>query len=274
VSRGSEKATESKFGSDGVKERDLNYSLEKRKAVVEMCEQRGWVMYDPMFPTDKEERLFFPLNKVSIEKINRTYEKMECIGEIPMDEASGEALLGAGGVLEDGLQVGVPGMSTDGQLSFLDAMTSAPRAATPKGKPPPKPKKSDEVPEGTPEFTELDVPTMIRALLVDIRKEAGEAKSFAVQLDGKELSNDLMAQMNKHSKFMYAMAKKLDEMASLGVAEMDAFKPYLQRLDLAQQWYVARSKSAKGLLRPFMPATSKAAGKGKAKAKAPNEDVE
>jgi hypothetical protein len=273
VSRGSEKATESKFGSEGVKERDLNYPSEKKKAVIEMCEQRGWWMWDPMFPTDKEERMFFPLNKVSIEKINRTYEKMECIGEIPMDEASGEALLGDGGLLEDGLQVGVPGMSTDGSMSILDAMGSAPRAATPKNKPQAKPKPQDP-PGGLPELTEMDVPTMIRALLVDIRKEGGEAKGFAVQLDGKELSNDLMTQMNKHSKFMHAMAKKLDKMASLGVADMDAFKPYLQRLDLAQQWYVARSKSAKGLLRPFMPASSKAAGKAKAKPKAPNEDLE
>ena len=104
------------------------------------------------------------------------------------------------------------------------------------------------------------MPTMIRGLLIDIRKEAGEAKSFAVQLDGKELSDELMKQMTQHSRILYAMAKKLDEMASKGVEDAKDYKPYLQRLDAAQVWYQTRSKSARGLLRPF------AAAKGKAKA--------
>jgi hypothetical protein len=106
----------------------------------------------------------------------------------------------------------------------------------------------------------------MRELLTVVRKEAGEAKSFAVQLDGKELSDELMVQMNKHSRLLYAMAKKLDEMVSSGVEDMESYKPYLNRLDALQTWYQPRAKSAKGLLRPFMSAS-----KGKAKAKAQAE---
>jgi len=32
---------------------------------------------------------------------------------------------------------------------------------------------------------------------------------------------------------------------------MNEYTPYLKKLDVAQQWYQTRSKSAKGLLRPF-----------------------
>ena len=37
----------------------------------------------------------------------------------------------------------------------------------------------------------LDFPNTVRQLLVDVRKEAGEAKSYQIQLHGKELSSEL-----------------------------------------------------------------------------------
>jgi len=47
-------------------------------------------------------------------------------------------------------------------------------------------------------------------------------RGFAVQLHGKELSNELEEQMTKHSKFLYAMAKRLDEMISSGSHDVEA----------------------------------------------------
>ncbi len=37
----------------------------------------------------------------------------------------------------------------------------------------------------------MDLKITIRSLLNDVRKEAGEAKGFAIQLHGKELSKEL-----------------------------------------------------------------------------------
>ena len=37
----------------------------------------------------------------------------------------------------------------------------------------------------------MDFPNTVRQLLVDVRKEAGEAKSYQIQLHGKELSSEL-----------------------------------------------------------------------------------
>ena len=112
----------------------------------------------------------------------------------------------------------------------------------------------------------MDLHTQILTLNVEIRKEAGQAKSYAVQLQGKDLSTELQTQMESHSRYMYAVAKRLDELCRQGEVDLDKFGPYITRVNTAMDWYKLRKVSVQGLLRPFQP---KAAPKAKAKAAEP-----
>ena len=102
---------------------------------------------------------------------------------------------------------------------------------------------------------------MVRVLMADVRKEAGEAKGLQEQLHGRALSKDMEAQMGQHSRFMYAMAKRLQDMTDKGMEDMDAYSPLLAGLDSATQWYSVRRASARRLLAPYAvkkPTTAKA----------------
>jgi hypothetical protein len=88
--------------------------------------------------------------------------------------------------------------------------------------------------------------------------------SLSVQLSGKDLNRELEVQLSHHSKWLYSQCKVLDDLLQSGCTDMNKFQSLLQHLDTAQSWYSTRSKSAKGLLRPFM---GPAAGKAKAKSK-------
>ena len=104
----------------------------------------------------------------------------------------------------------------------------------------------------------------VDALCAEIRKEAGKAKDYSVEMSGKELSKDLVDQMAKHSKFMYAVARKLQEMVSNNTQDLDAYTPYLNRVDAAMQWFSRRKIAAEGLLRPFRVQKKKPAAKAAA----------
>jgi hypothetical protein len=191
---------------------------------------------------------------------------MEARAKQNLDAESGQALLGEGGLLQSGLAVALPGMTEEGQSAFLDVVSGVKTAAPADGKKAkgrkPAADKNDESVHADPAAeAPVDTVATMRSLLSDVHKEAGEAKAFAIQLAGKELSSDLQKQMNSHSKFCYAMARKIDELLTTGETDIDVYRPYLVKLDTAQTWYASRSKSAKGLLRPFQ-------AKAKAKAKA------
>ena len=105
-------------------------------------------------------------------------------------------------------------------------------------------------------------------MLPAIRKEAGEARDLACQLEGKELSADLEKQLGQHSKFMYALAKKLKGLVDAGDNDPEHYAHLLTRCETAQQWFAVRRLSAKGLLSPFK-GKSKSPAKPKPASKAP-----
>ena len=59
--------------------------------------------------------------------------------------------------------------------------------------------------------------------------------------------------MGQHSRFCYAMAKKLQDMTDKGVDDLNEYQPLLARLEVANQWYAFRKPAAQGLIRPYKP---------------------
>ena len=115
---------------------------------------------------------------------------------------------------------------------------------------------------------------MVSQLMPDVLKEATQAQGLAVELKGHELSTELVNQLKKHSVFMFAMYRKLDEMLRDREEYFDKHRPFLARLDPAMAWYKLRSKTAQAMAKAVKtergggrPAAKRGAGKGKGKGK-------
>jgi hypothetical protein len=118
------------------------------------------------------------------------------------------------------------------------------------------------------------VKEMVYALMPDVLKEATEAQGLSVELKGHELSTELVSQLKKHSVFMFAMYRKLDQMVRDQLEDLNDYRPILARLDPAMTWYKLRSKTAKAMavavkkeMGVGKPAAKRGAGAGKGRGK-------
>ena len=128
------KATKASEGSDKyvwTKERDLKYSPEKKKALIEKKKKLGQWCYDPEFPKDESEIMILVLDTASYTITDRMEESVEAEGKAKLDQESAKGLLGEGGMLEAGRVAAVPHMTDAGQNKFLAGMgqTQVPLAA-------------------------------------------------------------------------------------------------------------------------------------------------
>lgn len=283
-----EKSNEASAGKRGVKAKDLPYSDENKQIAIDYLTQKGLYMDDDLFPGNVKERWYFPTNDINFKVTAKSWESIEgtAQGDVSgADEVS--AIFGDQGALAPptdnlptlagganvlgGLQLpgrmaaafgaapaAVPGGAAAGSADGVGTTPGQPKPVTPEEKEAKKQARAalaaEKARKREEEVSRMTTVEMVCALVVDVRKEAGEAKNLQEQLRGRALSTDMEGQMGQHSRFMYAMANRLQAMTDKGEQNMSAYQGLLARLDAAMQWYSLRRTSAQGFLRPYAPA--------------------
>ena len=103
VSRGSRSSVNSQQELQGQKERDMNLPEAKKTDLIARLEKAGAWKWDPQFPGDLEERIFFMTGKQAITKSHERFEEMRVDAEHEIvDNDELKSLLGPGGILAAG----------------------------------------------------------------------------------------------------------------------------------------------------------------------------
>ena len=102
--------------------------------------------------------------------------------------------------------------------------------------------------EGEPKEPEkpLTYTQKAEALLPELLSEAAEASKQSIALEGKELSDDLVDRLARHSVNMQGFYRKLRDAAH---GPEEKVEELMTKIKTAQNWYVKKSKAAKALLR-------------------------
>ena len=261
ISRKLEQETKQTQKVGWVKVRKLEYPDEKKKVVVAQAKVEGRIKDDPLFPNDEEEKFILIEVESGFSKTNTKTDaiNLQVEGEVTGDEVA--ALTSPEGILDAG---------GDGFLGITDAIHRALQSTPPpKSAKVPKQAKPKATAGASAQHVEADdMSTMLENLRKDILKEAGEARSLSVALQGDDMSVNLVDSFKRHSDFLYAAYSSINELIKQKQTDLADVAPLMETLDSAMAWYSTRSQAAKAWWRKLHPKKS-ADGKDKAEEDSP-----
>ena len=103
VSRGSRSSVNAQQELQGTKERDMNLPDAKKKDLIGRLEKAGAWKWDPQFPGDLEERMFYTTGKQAITSNHERFEEIRADAEHDIvDKDELKCMLGPDGILAAG----------------------------------------------------------------------------------------------------------------------------------------------------------------------------
>ena len=75
-------------------------------------------------------------------------------------------------------------------------------------------------------------------------KEAEEARTLCIAIEGLEMAGELVAALQTHSKCLTDLYRELHQLTTDGVDDPDKYQPYIARATQYQNWFKSRKKVA------------------------------
>ena len=245
VKRRASKITESLGKKTLVKVRTLvkeGMPLAKAVQLKERKKAAGMGQYDPEFPDDNDEYMFWVTSEVSRSNYNRTEESMEAEGKKELDDAEAEDLLGDDGILAAGINVAGPGVSDKNAAAFAESMTNL-LANDSTGQ-----TKLAKIPKTVPqtEPAEMTPKSIALAKCEEMMKEMKEAHQFNLVLSSNDLDKETASGMKKHAEYMCDKYKLLTALVQ-SQSEPEEYVPLMTEIETKQNWFELKAPIAKRL---------------------------
>ena len=221
---------------------------------------------------DPKFNLYWVRTAIDFEKNTGIEEESELQAEAEVDNETAGKLEGAGGLFALGRGLAVPGLSALASANFMDDMAHGHSADSHQGKGSGKGGKGSKktikndgnADDGAAEAAALSPLERASKVMVQVMKQAQEARAFSVSLAAHKFSSELVSQMASHAGAMEKCYTQLQQLVLAKVNEPKVYINIFRQVEIRQAWYTPRQRVAQTMSNSVKV---KASPKAKASAK-------